>query len=344
MFYGCNSLKSIDLSNFDTSQVIYMGYIFYGCTKLEFIDLSNFDTSQVTDMSYMFDGCSSLESIDLSHFDMINCNSFYKMFLDISNIKYINIYYLKNDKIISHTFNNVNYTVFICRKDIIIDNPKVYNCCDSNFKTYDCISTPTTNNINQTNDDITNNNFKSSSLISTGSIIIIIAVGFAAILAIIIIIFCNYGCPCKKYANKRKKTFSPLPHLLQANHFQSGIDRLKPNIINSSNNNEIKTTIIEEVPNNEKNYQIIIIFENLNFGDSNILIDPEKTIDELIRIYFKKCKRLDLYGDKTISFLINSKTITPPYPKESIETLKNTVANSETIRIVVNDSDNKMKK
>ena len=30
MFYGCSSLTSLDLSNFDTRGVKYMNYMFYG--------------------------------------------------------------------------------------------------------------------------------------------------------------------------------------------------------------------------------------------------------------------------------------------------------------------------
>ena len=44
-------------------------YMFYNCENITEIDLSNFDTSQVTDMRYMFDGCSSLISLNLSNFN-----------------------------------------------------------------------------------------------------------------------------------------------------------------------------------------------------------------------------------------------------------------------------------
>ena len=148
MFYYCSSLKSIDLSNFDTSKVTDMDAMFYGCSSLESIDLSNFDTSKVTDMGFMFKGCSSLLSIDLSYFNMIKCNS-YDRFLDISSIKYINLYYFKNDKILSYYFDNINTSIFICQADKIINNPLAHNCCDSNFKTYDCISSNNEINDNQ---------------------------------------------------------------------------------------------------------------------------------------------------------------------------------------------------
>ena len=34
MFYECNSLTNIDLSNFNTQNVTHMSYMFYGCNSL----------------------------------------------------------------------------------------------------------------------------------------------------------------------------------------------------------------------------------------------------------------------------------------------------------------------
>ena len=55
MFYGCSSLISLNLSNFDTSKVINMVYIFGGCSKLEYINLKNFQENNSLDASYIFD-------------------------------------------------------------------------------------------------------------------------------------------------------------------------------------------------------------------------------------------------------------------------------------------------
>ena len=35
MFYDCNSLKSLDLSNFNTQNVTDMWFLFYGCNSLK---------------------------------------------------------------------------------------------------------------------------------------------------------------------------------------------------------------------------------------------------------------------------------------------------------------------
>ena len=61
MFNGCSSLKSIDLSSFNTSNVNNMSCMFNVCSSFESIDLSSFNTSNVNDMSFMFSFCSSLQ-------------------------------------------------------------------------------------------------------------------------------------------------------------------------------------------------------------------------------------------------------------------------------------------
>lgn len=74
-FYGCESLRSIDLSGLDTSNVTDMSDMFRGCSSLASLDLSSFDTSNVQGMSGMFSGCSSLASLDLSNFNTSKVNN-----------------------------------------------------------------------------------------------------------------------------------------------------------------------------------------------------------------------------------------------------------------------------
>ena len=54
MFYKCKRLKSIDLSNFDTSKVTDMGSLFYECSQLIEIKIDNFNTSSVVNMGDIF--------------------------------------------------------------------------------------------------------------------------------------------------------------------------------------------------------------------------------------------------------------------------------------------------
>ena len=80
MFCNCNSLSSIDLSNFNTQNVANMGFMFYGCKSLSSLDLSNFNTQNVTNMAFMFSFCKSLSSLDLSNFNTQNVSNMEYMF------------------------------------------------------------------------------------------------------------------------------------------------------------------------------------------------------------------------------------------------------------------------
>ena len=63
MFNGCTSLTTLNLSNFNTTNVTSMAHTFLGCTALQTLNLSNFNTANVTTMSYMFQGCIALTTI-----------------------------------------------------------------------------------------------------------------------------------------------------------------------------------------------------------------------------------------------------------------------------------------
>ena len=63
MFCDCSSLKSLDLTNFNTENVTDMYYMFHNCTSLESLDLTNFNTAKVTNMKGMFSSCYALKTI-----------------------------------------------------------------------------------------------------------------------------------------------------------------------------------------------------------------------------------------------------------------------------------------
>ena len=91
MFNGCRDITEIDLSYFDTSQVIDMHKMFYTCTSLNSLKLDNFDTSKVTDMSYMFASCSSLSTLNLSEFDTSQVEDMCYMFFSCSSLLSLNL-------------------------------------------------------------------------------------------------------------------------------------------------------------------------------------------------------------------------------------------------------------
>ena len=86
MFNNCSTVKTLDLSNFNTSNVTSMINMFSQCSSLTELDLSNFNTLNVTNMSNMFSGCRSLTSLDLSSFNTSNVTSMYGMFSSCTSL------------------------------------------------------------------------------------------------------------------------------------------------------------------------------------------------------------------------------------------------------------------
>ena len=103
MFYGCKSLTQLNLSNFDTSQVINMSGIFSACTALTHLNLSSFDTSKVVYMDNMFSYCKSLTQLDLSNFDTSEVYRMDDMFYDCQKL---NIIYISA----KWNINSINYS------------------------------------------------------------------------------------------------------------------------------------------------------------------------------------------------------------------------------------------
>ena len=59
MFAFCGRLENLNLSNFNTSNVVDMGEMFLYCSSLKEINNSNF-IIKTTQWKDMFEGCSSL--------------------------------------------------------------------------------------------------------------------------------------------------------------------------------------------------------------------------------------------------------------------------------------------
>ena len=104
IFSLCDSIKSIDLSNFNLQIVSNMHCMFSQCKSLTDINLLNINTQKVTDMSWMFWGCKSLTNLDLSSLDTQNVTSMLGMFsycesltkLDLSKLNTQNVIYMWN--------------------------------------------------------------------------------------------------------------------------------------------------------------------------------------------------------------------------------------------------------
>ena len=89
MFYSCESLVSLDLSSFNTSNCTNFSGMFRYCSSLGSLDLSSFNTSNCTNFYGMFNNCSSLGSLDLSNFDTSKCTDFGYMFNNCNKLTHI---------------------------------------------------------------------------------------------------------------------------------------------------------------------------------------------------------------------------------------------------------------
>ena len=100
MFYNCKKLVSINLSNFNTSNVENIERIFQHCESLVSLDLFNTPTTKITSLRNIFFNCYSLTSIDLSIF--ISTNNLKLMgsaFKNCKSLEYVNLSNLDTKKV-----------------------------------------------------------------------------------------------------------------------------------------------------------------------------------------------------------------------------------------------------
>ena len=143
MFYNCNSLKSLNLSNFDTSNVVDMRSMFYNCNSLNSLDISSFDTSQVKNMNNMFYNCSSLNSLDLLNFNTSNIINMNNMFKECNNLMFININISNQNSTTNDIFFSGHEILMVCGEnniDFLIKafNEKIILCQNSTLKSKKC--------------------------------------------------------------------------------------------------------------------------------------------------------------------------------------------------------------
>ena len=122
MFYRCEKLQSLDLSNFNAAMVTDMRYMFYDCSNLQSINLSNFNAAMVTDMHYMFYDCSNLQSINLSNFNAEKVTNMSNMFSDCPNLQSLDL-------------SSFNTEMVETMRAMFSDCPKLQSLDLSNFNT-----------------------------------------------------------------------------------------------------------------------------------------------------------------------------------------------------------------
>ncbi len=123
-FSNFSALTSMDLSDFDTKNVVSMNGLFASCVSLTELSLNSFDTSNVTDMNSMFGGCNNLISIDLSSFKTSKLTSITAMFAGCINLTSINFKNATFDNVTSYggAFSGCSKLAKIIVKDTAAKN------------------------------------------------------------------------------------------------------------------------------------------------------------------------------------------------------------------------------
>ena len=135
MFYGCNRLRSLDLSSFDTSNVESMHCMFYNCNLLNSIDDSSFKTPKTLEMRFMFYGCDHLTSLDLSSFGTSNVTDLCDMFYGCTNLTSLNL-----SSFSTPNAENMSYMFYNCKNLRILDLSSfdTSNVTDMSYMFYNC--------------------------------------------------------------------------------------------------------------------------------------------------------------------------------------------------------------
>ena len=120
MFNGCESLKNIDLTNFNAENIINLSCMFTQCKSLKNINLSNFKTQNAINMAGMFSKCESLTNLNLSNFDTQNVTNMSGMFYGCRSLTNIDLSSFRTEKVTNmglmfskcESLTNLNLTNF----------------------------------------------------------------------------------------------------------------------------------------------------------------------------------------------------------------------------------------
>lgn len=84
--FAQSAATTIDLSNWDTSNVTNMQATFYNNTITDYSSVYNWNTSKVEDCCYLFGKHTKITSLDLSNWDFSSCMYMAKAFLNATNL------------------------------------------------------------------------------------------------------------------------------------------------------------------------------------------------------------------------------------------------------------------
>ena len=137
-------LINADVSNLDTRNITYMGFLFAGSTGLKTVgDLSHWNVSNVTDMSFMFNNYNGVIG-DLSHWDTSNVTDMSWMFgFSSASVSGLNTWNTRKTTDMSNMFggSSLPYKIVAANESSIVPNQVTLK--DNTGKILAIIDTPT---------------------------------------------------------------------------------------------------------------------------------------------------------------------------------------------------------
>ena len=132
IFKRLNKLEVVDISDWDTSNVIYMNDMFLECANIKkIIGIENLDVSKLEDATSMFSHCEKLVELDLTNWNPILLKNAWNMFSSCSNLK--NIKNIENWQL--PNIQDVAYMFYKCTKlDVDLSNWDLTNIKDDFLK------------------------------------------------------------------------------------------------------------------------------------------------------------------------------------------------------------------
>lgn len=119
--FSNSQVKSLELKNFNTKNVINMESMFNQCSNLTVIDIISFDTSSVENMKNMFKDCKNLRSLNLDNFNVENVRTMESMLNGCTNLLSLSLENLNAEKL-----TNMNYMFYLCSNLEKIDLSNFY--------------------------------------------------------------------------------------------------------------------------------------------------------------------------------------------------------------------------
>ena len=109
------NLESLNLSNFNTKNVENMGGMFSQCTNLISLDISSFNTQNVIYLNSMFSYCEKITSLNLSNFNLGKAIYINDMFNSCFNLRTIDLFYN------THNIQNMDLLFYCCTNLLSVD-------------------------------------------------------------------------------------------------------------------------------------------------------------------------------------------------------------------------------